>query len=163
MKPKFSAWSESDYEDDDNQPVRTRIQRKGIGIIEMDYYDDEMVMWCSHCASYGFHVALGPKILMPGQKREPDYENWLQCPDCFEVVAAYVIEHDAMIIRDDIPTVETPFENTTEIMGLPKRTSKQGIKVRKRRNRPTHKDKEIQREIDQHGIDNVNVIYDSNP
>ena len=26
----------------------------------------------------------------------------------FEVVAAYIVEHDATIIRDDIPTVETP-------------------------------------------------------
>ena len=58
---------------------------------------------------------------MPGEKREPDYDQFLQCTDCFEVVAAYVVEHDATIIRDDIPTVETPFENTTEIISVAKR------------------------------------------
>jgi hypothetical protein len=133
---RFSAWSESDYEEEeDNQPFRRRIQRKGVGIIEIDYHDDEMVMWCPHCASYGFRVRLGPKILMPGQKREPDYDQWLQCPDCFEVVATYVVENDAVIIRDDIPTVETPFENTTEIIGVPSRTSRQGQKAAAKRKR----------------------------
>jgi hypothetical protein len=42
---RFSAWSESDYEEEeDNEPIRTRILRKGVGIIEMDHYDHEMVM-----------------------------------------------------------------------------------------------------------------------
>lgn len=95
---------------------------------------------------------------MPGEKREPDYDQFLQCTDCFEVVAAYVVEHDATIIRDDIPTVETPFENTTEIISVAKRTSRQGIKARKKRNRPTDPDKEIQRELDQHGSDRVHII-----
>ena len=36
---------------------------------------------------------------MPGEKREPDYDQFLQCTDCFEVVAAYVVEHDATIIE----------------------------------------------------------------
>ena len=100
---------------------------------------------------------------MPGQKREPDYDQWLQCPDCYEVVAAYVVEHDATIIRDDIPTVETPFENTTEIMGaVAKRSSAAGkLRLTKRRKQsygPTDLDKEIQRELDKHGSENVHII-----
>jgi len=160
MKPSFSAWSP--YDEEDNEPFKTKILRKGIGIIEMDQYDDHVEMWCPHCKAAGFRVKLGPKILMPNEVRQPDYDQWLECPDCCEIVAAYVVEHDATIIVDDIPTVETPFENTTEIIGAhAKRTSAAGKKAAAIRKRPTHKDKEIQREIDQHGFDAVNIIYDS--
>jgi hypothetical protein len=101
------------------------------------------------------------------RKKQPDYDQWLQCTDCYEIVAAYVVEHDATIIRDDIPTEDNPFENTTEILGaVPKRTSKQGIKAsakrRHEKNRPHSKDKEIDEERRRHG-DRMNVIYDSNP
>ena len=136
---KFNAWSDSDYEEEDNsRPIRMRIQRKGVGIIDVDYYEDEMVMYCPRCKEYGFRCKLGPKILMPGEQRQPDYENWLQCPDCFEVVAAYVVENDATIIRDEIPTVENPFENTSKIMGAnPRRTTIAGQKAlaKRRQNR----------------------------
>lgn len=162
MSPKFSEYVESDYNELDNiEPVKRRIQRKGVGIIDMEYYQDEMVMYCPMCKKAGFQVKLGPKIIMPGQKAAPDADQFLECPDCREVIAAYVVEHDATIIRDTVETVNNPFENQTEIIGMSKRTSKQGINARKKRNRPYHKDKEIQRELDQHGIDAVNILYDS--
>ena len=160
MKPSFDEWSEPHEE---QEPTRRRIQRKGVGILEMEYYQDEMVMYCPMCKKAGFQVKLTNKILMPGEERQPDYDQFLECPDCREVIAAYVVEHDATIIRDDIPTVETPFENTTEIMGvLPKRTSKAGkrdiAKRNREKNRPHHKDPEIQRELDKGNI--VNILYD---
>ena len=158
---KFNAWSADDEEEQDNQPVRTRILRKGVGIIEMDHYEDNMVMYCPHCLSCGFRVKLGPKILMPGEKREPDYESWLSCPDCFEVVPAYIVEGDASIIRDDIPTVESPFENTTEIMGAnPRRTTIAGQKAAAKRRRNRTKlddDPEINELLRIYG-DNVKVL-----
>ena len=167
--PTFTEYVESDYDEEYNQePIRTRILRKGVGIIEKISFDDhETITYCPHCRAAGFQVKLGPKILMPNEQRQPDYESWLQCPSCAEVVAAYVVEHDATIIRDDIPTVETPFENTTEIIGAnPRRTTKAGqralSKRRKERDRPHHKDKEIDMEMARHG-DRVNVVYDSNP
>lgn len=122
MKSSFTEWSESDVDDEEKEPTRTRIQRKGIGVIEMDYYEDHTDVWCPHCKECGFRVKLGPKILMPNEQRQPDYENWLECPDYHEIVASYVIEHDATIIRDAVETVESPFENQTEIMGIPKRS-----------------------------------------
>jgi hypothetical protein len=160
MRPSFSEWSEPHEE---KEPVKSRIQRKGVGIIEMDYLDDEFITYCPHCLSCGFRVKMlvGQRILMVGEQRPPDFDQFLNCPDCHEVVAAYVVEHDATIIRDTVETVNNPFENQTEIIGMSKRTSKQGIKARNKRNRPTHPDKEIQREIDQHGIDAVNILYDS--
>ena len=145
MKPSFDEWSEPHEE---KEPVKRRIRRKGVGILEMDYYQDEMIMYCPRCKEAGFKVKLGPKILMPNEIREPDYENFFQCPDCYEVVAAYVIEHDATIIRDDIPTVDNPFENTSEIMGaVAKRHTTAGKRATSKRNkeryRPHHKHKEI--------------------
>jgi hypothetical protein len=148
-QPVFEVWSSDDdeLEDNNNEPFRTRIQRKGVGIIEMDYYEDHTDVWCPHCKLAGFRVRLGPKILMPNETRQPDYESWLQCPDCMEVVvAAYVIEHDATIITDAVETVESPFENQTEIMGIPKRSSPAGQKAaakRKRNRNKMHEDPEI--------------------
>lgn len=168
MKPSFSEYVESDYNEEyDREPIRTKIQRKGVGIIEMISFSDETIMYCPHCRAAGFQVKLGPRILMPGEERQPDYDQWLQCPSCAEIVAAYIVEHDASIIRDDIETVDNPFENTSKIMGAnARRTTKAGqratAKRNKERNRPHHKDAEIDREMQRHG-DRVTVVYDSNP
>jgi len=103
MSPKFTEWVESDYNEEyDREPIRTRILRKGIGVIEMISFSDETIMYCPKCRAAGFQVKLGPKILMPGEKAAPDADQFLECPDCREVVAAYIVEHDATIIRDDI-------------------------------------------------------------
>ena len=156
----FSVYTEEDDEWD-NRPVRMRIQRKGVGIIDVEYTEDEMSMFCPHCKSAGFRVKLGPKILMPGEVRQPDYDQWLQCPDCYEVVPIFVVEDDAMIIRDDIPTVENPFENTTEIIGAnPRRTTKAGQKAAAKRKQNRTKlddDPEIEALLRAYG-DNVRVI-----
>ena len=158
MKPKFISWSSEEGYEETNEPVRTSILRKGVGIIDMEYNDEQMVMYCPHCKAAGFHVKLGPKILMPGETRQPDFDKWLICPDCYEVVAAYVVEGDASVIKDDIPTVETPFESGFMIEGMPRRTSRQGVKTRKKRDRPTDSNPEIQRELDRHGESNVHII-----
>lgn len=110
---------------------------------------------------------MGPKILMPGEVRQPDYDQWLQCPDCYDIQPAYVVENDATIIRDDIPTVENPFENTTEIMGaVAKRSSAAGkramAKRNREKNRPHHKDPEIDALMRIYG-DRVTVLEDSDP
>ncbi|MDW0258765.1 MAG: hypothetical protein QN829_08570, partial [Nitrososphaeraceae archaeon] len=78
-----TVYTGDDFEEEDNEPVRTSILRKGVGIIEMEYYEDEVVMYCPHCKAAGFQVKLGPKILMPGETRQPDYDQFLQCTDCF--------------------------------------------------------------------------------
>ena len=122
----------------------------------------------SHCKEYGFKVKLQAHILMDGETRGPDDENFLSCPSCYETVAAHTVEGDASIIRDEIPTIETPYENTTEIMGAnPRRMTKAGqralSKRRKERDRQHHKDSDIDREIRRHGEENVHVLQDSNP
>lgn len=64
--------------------------------------------------------------------------------------------------------VESPFEaKQTIIETIPTRGSKAGqralSKRRKERHRQHHKDPEIDREIQQHGSDNVHVIEDTDP
>ncbi|MFZ0629498.1 MAG: hypothetical protein WAM16_09380 [Nitrososphaeraceae archaeon] len=147
MKPSFSEWSESDDEPyEDNEPIRKRILRKGVGVIEMEYSEDQMIAYCPHCKQAGFRVRLDPKILMPGETRQPEYESWWECKDCHEIVAAYVVEHDGTIITNAVETVESPYENQTEIMGIPKRSSPAGQKAaakRKRNRNKMHEDPEI--------------------
>jgi hypothetical protein len=143
---------------------------KTLYLLQSHKFNNENIqatLVCPKCKEAGFQVKLGPKILMPGEKATPDYNSWLQCTSCAEIVAAYIVEHDATIIRDDIPTVDNPFENTSEIMGaVAKRSTKAGkrasAKRDKERYRPHHKDADIDREMQRHG-DRVNVIYDSNP
>ena len=87
----------------------------------------------------------------------------MECKDCGLVTPTYVQENDATIIRDDSPTVETPFENTIEVIGVPTRTSKVGQKAASKRKRerygPHHKDKEIDELMRIYG-DRVTVLED---
>lgn len=83
--PVFEVWS-SDDDEEEQEPTRTRIQRKGVGIIEMISFDDHLTIYCPHCRAAGFKVKLGPRILMPNETRQPDYDQWLECTDCHEVV-----------------------------------------------------------------------------
>ena len=83
MKPVFTEYvEESDYEQ--REPFRSRIYRKGVGIIDMQRSEDETVMFCPYCKEAGFKVKLGARILMDGETRQPDDENWLSCPDCYQ-------------------------------------------------------------------------------
>lgn len=72
---------------------------------------------------------------MPNEVRQPDYDEWLECPTCCNVIPKYEIEKEASI-KDSVETVSIRFENQTEIMGISKRTSKQGFKARKKRTNP---------------------------
>ena len=135
MKPSFSEWSESDDEPyEDNEPIRKRILRKGVGVIEMEYSEDQMIAYCPHCKQAGFRVRLDPKILMPGETRQPEYESWWECKDCHEIVSAYVVEHDGTIITNAVETVESPYENQTEIMGILREVHQQVKKQQQREN-----------------------------
>ena len=86
-----------------------------------------------------------------------DHENWLQCHECGTIVPVYEIEKEASI-KDVIETTDNPFDSGISFLGIDSRTSIGGKNARKKRNRPTHKDPEIQREIDQHEESNVHII-----
>ena len=134
-----------------------------------EYYEDEQEpVLCPYCIDRGYRVLLGPKILMPNEPRPEDYENWLQCPTCYEVIPIYEAPKEETI-KDRIETIDNPFDNKTIIESVHnRRTSKTGKKIaprgggKKRRKKVLHEDPEINEEMRRHG-DRVKVVHDSNP
>ncbi len=125
--------------------------------------DEETKSYCKKCLDRGYQIFMGPKILMPGQKRDEDYENWKMCPRCYDVIPAYEMEQEATI-SDVIEKSENPFEQgKTVIQSLPNRTGKRNkSRVRKRKNKYVlHEDSDINREMRQYGERNVRVLQDS--
>lgn len=113
-----------------------------IDMQELDEDEDQPV-YCKKCLSRGYRVSLGPKILIPGEVRQPDYDEWIECPTCSLVIAKFELEKEASI-KDTVETLETPFENQSEILGVAKRSSPAGqraaAKRKRERNRQHHKD-----------------------
>jgi rubredoxin len=129
------------------------------------FEDDEPEnVYCPMCEKIGYKVRLGPKITLQGETRQPDADNWMQCPSCGWLCPIYATEPETEIL-ETLEIQESPFENKFEVTGVKKRTSKQGRKNanKKRRKKQEHKDKDIQMEIDHVGEDRVKVLYDSNP
>jgi hypothetical protein len=120
---------------------------------------------CPHCIQYNFHVKLQGRKLKPGEQKPSDYDQFLQCHSCGNIVPA----HEGILeskIQDSLETIETPFESKFEVTGIAKRITKEGklTSARKRREkqRPHHKDKEIDEEMRRHGSENVHIIQDTN-
>jgi hypothetical protein len=47
---------------------------------------------------------------MPGQKKDANYENWLECGTCGWLCPIYQVEKEATI-KDQMETIESPFES----------------------------------------------------
>ena len=99
-----------------------------------------------------------------------DHSSWLQCYKCGNIYGIHEIQKQKNLVVTELKghVVDSPFEaKQTIIETIPKRTSKAGqralSKRRKERDRQHHKDPEIDREIQQHGSDNVHVIEDTDP
>ena len=101
---------------------------------------------CPYCENRGYRVLLGGKILMPGEPRTEDYENWLECPRCYQVIPIYEGLKEETV-ADKIETVEGPFDDKTKFESVhKKRTSITGRKIAPRgrkRKRILHDDPEI--------------------
>lgn len=129
-----------------------------------EIYDDEREdIICPYCEQRGYRALLGPKILMPGEPRPEDYENWLECPRCYQVIPIYEGFKEETV-SDKIETVESPFESRFIVESVPNRNKGKKIAVRgkKRRKKVLHDDPDINEEIRRHG-DRVKVVQDSNP
>ena len=101
---------------------------------------------CPYCKNRGYRVLLGGKILMPGEPRTEDYENWLECPRCYQVIPIYEGLKEETV-ADKIETVEGPFDDKTTFESVhKKRTSITGRKIvprGRKRKRVLHDDPEI--------------------
>jgi hypothetical protein len=65
---------------------------------------------------------------MPYELRPEDYDSWLQCPTCYEVIPIYEAEKEATL-KNAIETIDDPLENKTIIESLPNRTNKKRKKT----------------------------------
>lgn len=133
--------------------------------IQEVYEDEPIDIVCPFCQQRGYRVLLGNKILMPGEVRQEDYENWLECPRCYEVIPIHGGLKEETV-ADKIEIVESPFDNKFIVETVnKKRTSVTGRKLtrgKKRMKAVLHEDTDIDLEMRQHG-DRVNVPFDSNP
>lgn len=152
--------------------------KKKVGVV--DFYEDDEDEYvgaepdkrreCPHCLEYGVHVKLAGRILKKGEEKPEDYDQWMQCVNgCGNIFPVHEIEKEKLLkVETEQHVTDNPFEAKKSIvLGIPKRSSPAGKKAsaRKRRekNRAHHPDKEIDREIQQHGEDNVHIIQDSDP
>ena len=127
------------------------------------YYEDvpEDVI-CPYCEQRGYRILLGNKILMPGEPRPEDYDSWLQCPTCYEIIPIYAAPKQEEI-KNTIETIESPFDNKPIIESLPNRTTKKSkgnkpSKLKRSRNKlRLDDDKEINDLLRIYG-DRVNVL-----
>jgi hypothetical protein len=126
-----------------------------------EYYEDEPEpINCPMCEKRGYLVQLGPKILMPGETRPEDYDQFLQCPTCYWICPIYEIPKEETI-KNSIETVESPFDSGKFILeSIPKRSSAAGKRAIAKRSRKKIKlddDKEIDTLLRVYG-DKVRVL-----
>ena len=126
---------------------------------ELDWDDEDTTIFCPFCEQRGYKNVLGGKILMPGEVRPDDYENFLQCAVCYEIIPLHEAYYDATI-SDVIEKSENPFEQGKFHMeSIPKRNSVAGKKASKRKSNKIKldEDPEIDALLNAYG-DNARVI-----
>jgi len=145
----------------------------------VDFEDDEdTTIYCPMCEKLGFTAKMGPKLILEGEQRQADHDQFMQCPSCAWLCPIFELETEPEI-QDTAQTIDSPYDNQEgQVLGVANRQTQTKTRKKKaaysnRVTRPTSKrtsqklkqelDPDIQREIDQHGEDNVHVVYDSNP
>jgi hypothetical protein len=130
--------------------------------IEDDDYDDT-VIFCPACENRGYKNRIGPKILMPNEPRPDNYQDLWECPTCGLSGDASQIPKEETI-KDAVETQDSPYESKTIVESVfRKRGPKKKIARHINKKIKHTDDPDIQREIKQHGENNVRVVYDSNP
>ena len=77
-----------------NADLRDRKTGRMVAVVDFNGDDEEYrIRYCKHCEEFGFHNKLGVLTVPKGEKRPADWENWLQCHQCwtkygrFEIIA----------------------------------------------------------------------------
>jgi hypothetical protein len=65
---------------------------------------------------------------MPGQQRDEDYYNWLECPTWGWLCPTYQVEKEATI-KNAVETIDNPFDSKFYSQSIPKRYSPAGKKA----------------------------------
>ena len=110
---------------------------------------------------YQIHNKLQRRILKKGEVKPPDYDMFIQCYSCGNIFPIYETFTDSKI-RDFLETTDNPFEgNEPTFLSIDSRATqrRKGKKPRSKRLKiGEHEDPDIQKEIDTHGSDNVQII-----
>jgi hypothetical protein len=99
---------------------------------------------------------------MPGEVRPDDYDQFLECATCGWICPLFAAEKEAEI-RNQIETVESPYDNKLVVDSAHKRRTKKKVTRHINKKIKSTNDPDIAREIRQHGEQNVRVITDTNP
>jgi hypothetical protein len=128
--------------------------------IAESYEDAPENILCPYCENRGYRVLLGPKILGPKEPRPEDYDSFLECPTCYEVIPI----HEGLkeeTIKDEVETQESAFDNKFILETIPKRSSPRGKRISAKRSKKKIRlddDPEIDALLRAYGDDRVRVI-----
>jgi hypothetical protein len=59
-----------------------------VGIV-VDDHEDDVVRFCRYCLVYDVKIKLGPRMAKQDEQRGPDWDLFLQCPNCGKVTPKY--------------------------------------------------------------------------
>ena len=127
----------------------------------VDFNADDVgkIRECPHCLEFEIHNKLKPRILKKGERKPPDYDQFIQCWECGNIYPIHETHFEPKI-KDSLETVNNPFENESIFLSTDSRATQRKKGKRKSRFKVgEHEDPEIQAEIDK-GL-TVNILYDS--
>jgi hypothetical protein len=137
-----------------------KIKKKDIQILHSyDTGEKDPLSFCPFCLEHGLYELLGPRILKPNEPVPEDYEQWRSCIGCGRIIPIYEQKFESEI-EDVVESVDNPHDIGLSVLGNENKRRKgrksdiQGLKERIER----EKDPDIQKEINRHGSDNVNII-----
>lgn len=127
---------------------------KGRFFAFVDFYGEEgSIKYCPHCKEYGILNKLQPRILKKDEPIPPDYDEFIQCYSCGNIVPIYESHHESEI-KDSLETLDNPFEGNASHFET---TKKRKYKDR-RSNKYLDDDPDIAAEQKRYGSDNVRII-----
>ena len=127
---------------------------------------EDKPQWCPHCLKFDMKNKLGARIVPYGEEAQPDHELWQSCYVCGKTFPKREAKYE-QAIEGFAEVTDNPMDDVKgHVESIPKRTSPAGQKAlakrRRERDRPHHKDKEIDEEMRKHG-DRVTVLEDTDP
>lgn len=104
-----------------------------------------------YCLDYGFKIPLRNRIYPEGEQIPIDHDQYKQCHECGLIVPIYELQKESEI-KDVVETVDNPLDVAKDsFSGIDRRTSVNGIKARKKRERQQEldsiNDDDVKREL----------------
>ncbi|HEX7178149.1 MAG TPA: hypothetical protein VF220_00370 [Nitrososphaeraceae archaeon] len=130
--------------------MHRRSRAEIVDFTEDDYNDndDSKISHCKHCLEYGFKVPLKNRIYPDNEPIPVDHDQFRQCHECGTIVPIYELEKEASI-KDVVETVENPFDQGKDFLGIDNRKSanKRKRQTDRQRELDSIKDEDLKREL----------------